>query len=404
VSASGGAKQKYFENLDIMFMKTNLTKVASLAAFILLAAPAQGVFAATGPQSNAAVAPVGVNLLTNPGHEHPGAYFAGRGEINVTWNWVPFWMEPPPGTDLRDQNYRTPEFRPPFASQYPDRVKSGSGSDRWFNYFALNKASGVMQVVKDLPAGKPIRFTTYMQLWSSQDDAQPVSSIHDGNLLVRLCIMQGGGPRDMTSPLLTCSDWAQPYDKWAQLTVDGTALNTEVLVFAQTTASLPVQHNDAYMDESCFEVLPSVGAAGICKGAGLIETGTSKAITPGLPEAKYIKNANVGTIADPARRQPTPEEAQMLKGILPKASTSSTAPTTPVTSKVVVTAVSGTAKNATGNNIRVRGGAGTTYAILGTLKPGEAVNVTGTTNTGWLQVSYNGKAGYVLAALTDFKK
>ena len=64
--------------------------------------------------------------------------------------------------------------------------------------------------------------------------------------------MQGSGPRDMTSPLLAFSDWAHPYDKWAQVSVDGTALNTEVLVFAQTTASLPVQHNDAYMDESCF--------------------------------------------------------------------------------------------------------------------------------------------------------
>jgi hypothetical protein len=50
-----------------------------------------------------AVAP-GQNLLTNPGHEHPGVYFAGRGEINVTWNWVPFWEEPPAGADPRDQN------------------------------------------------------------------------------------------------------------------------------------------------------------------------------------------------------------------------------------------------------------------------------------------------------------
>lgn len=53
-------------------------------------------------------APAGVNLFTNPGHEHPGAYFGGRGELNVTWNWIPFWEEPPTGADLRDPNYRTP--------------------------------------------------------------------------------------------------------------------------------------------------------------------------------------------------------------------------------------------------------------------------------------------------------
>lgn len=385
-------------------MKTNLMKFSAVAAcaFLIVAVPERVAFAASGPQANPAVAPVGVNLLTNPGHEHPGAYFAGRGEINVTWNWVPFWMEPPPGTDLRDQNYRTPEFRPPFASQYPDRVKSGSGSDRWFNYFALNKASGVMQVVKDLPPGRPIRFTSHIQLWSSQDDAQPVRSSNDGNLLVRLCIMQGGGPRDMTSPLLTCSDWAQPYDKWAQLMVDGTALNTEVLVFAQTTASLPVQHNDAYMDESCFEILPSSNAAGICKGNGLIETGANRAITAGAPAAKYIKNANVGGIADPARRQPTPEEAQLLKGVLPKASSS----TTPATSTKItykLTDVTGTAMNKTGGNLRVRSGAGTGFGILGKVAAGETMKVTGITNTGWLRIDLNGKAGFVLASLTDYK-
>ena len=43
----------------------------------------------------APTAGTGVNLLTNPSHEHPGAYFGGRGELNVTWNWVPFWEEPP---------------------------------------------------------------------------------------------------------------------------------------------------------------------------------------------------------------------------------------------------------------------------------------------------------------------
>lgn len=71
--------------------------------------------------------PVGVNLLQNPGHEHPGVYFAGRGEINVSWGWVPFWEEPPAGVDPRDPYYRTPEFRPVFAHEYPNRVKSGGG-------------------------------------------------------------------------------------------------------------------------------------------------------------------------------------------------------------------------------------------------------------------------------------
>ncbi|MBK8833744.1 MAG: hypothetical protein IPO29_02415 [Anaerolineae bacterium] len=177
------------------------------------------------PMVAAAAVPVGVNLLENPGHEHPGAYFGGRGEINVTWGWVPFWQEPPPGTDLRDQNYRTPEFRPTFARDYPYRVWSGAGSDHWFNYFALNRAAGVMQVVKNLSVGSPIRYTAMTELWSSNvnDPAIPPKSLQDGNMLIRVCIDQDGGPRDLTDPNVICSPWSQPYDQWRQIYVEGAA-------------------------------------------------------------------------------------------------------------------------------------------------------------------------------------
>ena len=64
-------------NLTKIFQRT--ISLALIASLFSVAAPAQ---AATPPE---AIVP-GVNLLTNPSHEHPGAYFAGRGEINVTWN------------------------------------------------------------------------------------------------------------------------------------------------------------------------------------------------------------------------------------------------------------------------------------------------------------------------------
>jgi len=225
----------------------------------------------------------GYNLLLNPGHEHPGVYFEGRGEINVTWSWIPFWEEPPAGVDSRDPYYRTPEFRPVFKHEYPYRVHSGGGSERWFNFFAVNKKAGVMQYVVNVPIGAPLRFTTWVQLWSthlSEQAAIPPRSIQDGNLKVRVCIDQDGGPRDMTDPNLVCSDWQQPYDRWEQIFVDGVAKNTVVNVLIWSSADIPVEHNDVYVDDSCLEILPAPGAKGICLGRGFVETGPGVVAPP----------------------------------------------------------------------------------------------------------------------------
>lgn len=373
--------------------KTMNTKSRLLAAAALALAASGAAVTGAMAQTPKPAAP-GVNLLENPGHEHPGAYFDNRGELNVTWSWVPFWQEPPPGVDLRDQNYRTPEFRPPFARDYPERVKSGGGSDRWFNYFALNKAAGVMQVVKNVPVGRPIRFTSHLQLWSSNDNAQPVKSTNDGNLLVRLCIDQDGGPRDMTDPLMVCSGWAQPYDTWRQLSVDGVARNSEVLVFAQTTASLPVEHNDAYMDESCFEVLPAAGAKGVCRSNGLVPTGGGAAATAAAPAATYIANAGV---AEPPKRALTPAQEALLKN--PPRQTSSAA----VSTQLVVTAYTGEAKVTSASRAIVRAGAGTGFKEIGRLTSNTIIKVTGRASNGWLRIDFNGQPGFLSAALTDFR-
>lgn len=249
-------------------------------------------------QAASAAAP-GQNLLSNPGHEHPGVYFAGRGEINVTWSWVPFWEEPPAGTDLRDQNYRTPEFRPVFAHEYPYRVHSGSGSDHWFNYFALNKAAGIMQVVENLPVGKPVRFSTWVELWSSNENLDPPRSTRDGNMLIRVCIQTDGGPRNMQSDALKCSDWTQPYDRWVQIAVDAVPTSSSVIALIQSTASLPVEHNDAYVDDSCFEVLPAANAKGICMEAGYIPTGSKVDAQPAPVSQAPLKPVAVPTGSSP---------------------------------------------------------------------------------------------------------
>ncbi len=316
----------------------------------------------------------GTNLVTNPGHEHPGAYFANRGEINVTWDWVPFWEEAPPGTDPRDQYYRTPEFRPPFARDYPERVKSGGGSDRWFNYFALNKKAGIMQYVAGVPFGAPIRFTSWVQLWSSNENRQPAVSTMDGNLQVRVCIDQNGGPRDMDDPELKCSDWQQPYDKWGQITVDAVAKNNIVNVLIWSTASIPVEHNDIYADESCFEILNNAADKGICAGAGFVPTGFGVQPLPANYASISSTVAAPGAVVKPA----TPVKA-------------GTAVKAPADDKPAV------AVNTSGN-LNIRATAAATGKSLGKVARGTVLDVTGKSADGkWYQVNYNGAKGWVSA-------
>lgn len=307
----------------------------------------------------------GQNLLTNPGHEHPGSYFGGRGEINTAWNWVPFWEEPPAGVDLRDQNYRTPEFRPIFSYQYPYRVHSGGGSDRWFNYFALNKAAGVMQVVSNLPIGQPVRFSSWVELWSSNENIDPPKSTKDGNLQIRLCIQTDGGPRNMVSPNLKCGAWAQPYDKWVQLSIDATTISSTVLALIQSTASLPVEHNDAYADDSCFEVLPTANAKGICQDAGFIPTGTSVSTAP----TTTAKTTPVtGAVTAPAGNDPL--AAVLSAGINIREKPALTAKVVGGAVRRAVLTITG--KSADGKWYQVKKGAITGWAFVSLLVPNKA--------------------------------
>ena len=367
----------------------------SIRAGIL--AIAMGASLVLSPMVAAAAVPVGVNLLENPGHEHPGAYFGGRGEINVTWGWVPFWQEPPPGTDLRDQNYRTPEFRPTFARDYPYRVWSGAGSDHWFNYFALNRAAGVMQVVKNIAVGSPIRYTAMTELWSSNvnDPAIPPKSLQDGNMLIRVCIDQDGGPRDLTDPNVICSPWSQPYDQWRQIYVEGVALKSEVLVFIQSYAAVSVEHNDAFVDDSCFEVLPKAGAPGICLGNGFIATGQGPTgLTKAAPLATWSLKSQVAEF----RRA----DGSTVKTMGVDGAGSLVAPAgaaAPSAAPVVAVAPASGQIASLVEGLRIRSAPSLDGEVMGYLASGEALPTTGRAGD-WAEVTYRGSKAYVFANLT----
>lgn len=258
--------------LTLQHIHINAVRLGLACAVLLFATPAAQTATAATPGPFKA----GMNLLMNPSHEGPGVFFGGRGEIFVSWSWVPFWAEPPAGMDKRDPAFRTPEFRMSDARdpKLGGRVRSEMLSDHGFNFWASNPTAGFMQYVKNLRPGSPVRFSTHTLLWTSNvANTFPPSSELPGDLQAKVCIDQDGGPRNHLDPNLVCSEWSNKYDTWHQLTVDGVAKTSTVNVFLWVRSSMHVQHNDYYMDDSCFEVLPRAGAKGVCKDGGLVPTG-----------------------------------------------------------------------------------------------------------------------------------
>ena len=191
---------------------------------------------------------------------------------------------------------------------------------------------------------------------------------------MRVCIGQMGGVRNMEDPELTCSDWAQPNNAWQQLSVDGVAKNGAVYVMIWSTADIPVQHNDIYADDSCFEVLPSAGAAGICKGAGFVPTGPN--VMPVGEDAAGIKNTTP-VVTTP--QKPVPANAAIK-------APAGDSPALAINAKI---------------SLNLRQDPKQTAKVVGNAKRGAVLPVVGKSADGkWFQVSNNGANAWVLANLT----
>ena len=111
-------------------------------------------------------------------------------------------------------------------------------------------------------------------LWTSNvGNTFPPKSEQPGDLQAKVCIDQDGGPRNHLDPNLVCSEWTNKHDQWYQISVDGVAKTSTVNAFMWVRSTMHVQHNDYYMDDSCFEILPRAGAKGVCNDGGLVPTG-----------------------------------------------------------------------------------------------------------------------------------
>ena len=233
------------------------------AALPAAAAPAPAAPAADGP-----------NLLQNPGFEspygkqccqpnEPGALID---EVQVAQGWRGWWLEPnqdpyhPSACDTPGCTaWHRPEFRDAnCGSLCANRVRSGGNAQKYFTFFSVHDG-GMYQQVGGLAPGARVRFSVYMQGWSSStDDAH---SVNPSPLNMRVGIDPFGGDNPYSGNIIWTSPW-DTYDTWGLYTVEAVARNSVVTVFTRSTPTWGVPHNDLYLDDASLVVVGTAPPSG----------------------------------------------------------------------------------------------------------------------------------------------
>jgi LysM repeat protein len=251
-----------------------------LLAFALLASSATPALAGAPAAPAAAVpAPQGANLLQNPGFESPygkqccqtdlGTYLPGTpiDEVQVAWGWAGWWLQPDldpahPG-DCRNATgpciaWHRPEWREAACGAVcANRVRSGDNAQKYFTFYSVHDA-GMLQQVSGVRAGQRLRFSAYMQGWSTHENYGASSG--QGGMGMRVGIDPTGGTNPFSSRVVWSAAF-DTYDTWGLYSVEAVAQGGTVTVFTRSAPAWPLQHNDIYVDDASLVVVGTGAAA-----------------------------------------------------------------------------------------------------------------------------------------------
>jgi LysM repeat protein len=227
------------------------------------------------PVTGAAAAPAadGPNLLDNPGFESPyvkqccqtdlSKYLPGTpiGEVQVAEGWSGWWLQP----DQDDQHpsagghpsWHRPEWREAnCGSTCANRIHSGGNAQKYFTFFSVHDAGMFQQVSHGITPGTNLRFSVYMQGWSTNADYG--LSDFNQNMGMRIGIDPFGGT-DAFSPNVIWTPANDVFDRYGLYVIEATARSSTVTVFTRSTPGAGNQHNDIYVDDAS---LVAVGGGG----------------------------------------------------------------------------------------------------------------------------------------------
>ena len=237
----------------------------------------------------------GGELLKNPGLDGPmwfksqiDPYGNPINEVQVAENWTAWWLEMPPGYVVLPDNcerraqwgcyWMRPEFVDTARTLQPNRIHSGSNSQKYFSFGRLHEA-GVYQRVTGIKPGARLRFSVFMQAWMCMDPndcAAGLRSDKPTTMHMRVGIDPYGGT-NAYSPDVVWAGEMDSFDRWSQYAVEAVAQADAVTVFTHTRPEWDAArlHNDIYVDDGS---LVQVGV-----GAVLPRPASQPAVAPTVP-------------------------------------------------------------------------------------------------------------------------
>lgn len=194
--------------------------------------------------------------------------------VQVPVGWVGWWL--PPNDNPSDPNFynsypnrcgpeappecapwHNPEFRDTAGGPQspPSRKVAGDNSQKYFTFHSLHEA-GLYQTVGGLRPGQRVRFSVYMEAWSSNQN-DPLTSSGQNTMGLRVGIDPYGGNYPWSSTIVW-SPVQEAFDHWELFTVETVALSDRVTVFTRSRPVFAIQHNDVYVDEASLIVVEDV--------------------------------------------------------------------------------------------------------------------------------------------------
>jgi hypothetical protein len=190
----------------------------------------------------------------------------------VPVGWTAWWQ--PPNTDVNAPDFydrfpnicqkgiapvhcvpwHNPEFRDTAGGPQgpPFRKVAGDNSQKYFTFYSLHEA-GLYQTVGGVRPGQRVRFSVYMQAWSS-DANDPTVSSGQPTMGLRVGIDPFGGNNPWSGNIV----WTpvkEAFDHWELFAVEAVARSNRVTAFTRSRPQYALQHNDVYVDEASLVVV-----------------------------------------------------------------------------------------------------------------------------------------------------
>ena len=191
--------------------------------------------------------------------------------VQVPIGWTAWWY--PPNTNHASADFyqnhpnncysdaaqscipwHNPEYRDTkgTAGIGPSRIHSGQNSQKYFTFWSVHEA-GVMQTV-NVPPGSTLRFSAYMQAWSSNNDGKdsdPSSYLSSGQTSMHMKVgIDPTGGDDPWSPAIVWSPEHDAYDAFGYYEVRAVAQSDKVTVYTHSMPEQIRKHNDVYVDDA----------------------------------------------------------------------------------------------------------------------------------------------------------